>query len=201
MGLTIATYVSRLRRRLGDTQADGFFTTSSLEDYGSEAQRDISMRLRPDLLPELHTVDTGTIQSGSYFAVTSDISQFVSLTVYNATNQDVEVSLVPDTNAYKMLRSRNSFFQPGDKQYYAFMENSRLYIEPDRATDTFKLRYIKAPVSVSGTDVMVLNDHWEDLALDYGESLARRAENRDAEADKAYMKYIEKVKTANGGGK
>jgi hypothetical protein len=184
---------------LADTQADGFFTTSTLEEFASESQRAIAVRLRPDLLPELHTIDTGTIQAGSYFAVTSDMAQFVGLTVYNATNEDAEVGFVPDVGSYKRI-TQNEFYAASAKQPMAYLEAGNFYIEPDRAGDTFKLRYVKSPTDITGASAMTLHDRWEDLALDYAEYLARTMEPDVPRAMALYQRFQERVNVLNGGG-
>lgn len=195
--MTIQQFVQRLRRRLGDTQADGKFTTTALEEFGSEAQRDIARRLAPHLLPELQTIDTGTLNTTeSFFAITTDIAQLMSIVVYNSTNEDVEISMVKDMD---LIRGHNVFYRADDKQHWGYFENGRIYIEPNRGGDKIKVRYVKAPVDVTDTAEMVLNVRWEDLCLDYGEHLARKMEERDQEAELALRKYMEKIDRANGG--
>jgi hypothetical protein len=186
---------------LADTQADGFFTTSTLEEFASESQRAIAVRLRPDLLPELHTIDTGTIQAGSYFAVTSDMAQFVGLTVYNATNEDAEVGFVPDVGSYKRI-TQNEFYAASAKQPMAYLEAGNFYIEPDRAGDTFKLRYVKSryvksPTDITGTTEMTLHDRWEDLALDYAEYLSQTIYPDAPRAMALYQRFQERVNALN----
>ena len=199
MPTTALQYAQRLGRRLADEQVDGFFATSTLEEFGSEAQRDIAMRIRPFLLLELQTIHTGTVSADSEFNVTADVGQIMSLVLYNATNMDTEVQLLGGGNL-RVFRGVNTFFKADDSTPIAFVENAKFVIEPNKSGLKHKLRYVKIPIDISGGTTMVLSDRWEDLALDYGAILALQREKRMDEAEALKQKYLEKIEKVNGGG-
>lgn len=195
--MNIQQYVQRLRRRLGDTDAQGYYTTTELEEFGSEAQRDIALRLHPSLLPELHLVSTGDINTTSAINLPSNISQIDSLTLYNSTNQEVEVRLILDGEGLAVFRGVNRFFAPDDGIPIAYLENQQLIVVPDKNGMKFKLRYVRSLSDITGSGDMALSDRWEDLALDYGEMLALKKEKRTQEAQFVFERYLEKVKSVN----
>ena len=187
---TVAAFLSRLQRRLGDEGP--YFTSTDGVDWASEAQRDIALRLSPQLLPGLQAVETGTLTTNEFgcgFTSPTDVAQAVSLAIYNATNRDKEVRLMSNAS-YKGLKQNNVFFQADDKQYFGYMEAERYYIEPGRVGEMYRFRYVESPGDKVSTNEMDLQDRWEDLALDYAQYLAFMKEGNGQGADQAYKKYL-----------
>jgi hypothetical protein len=204
---TVTSWVTKLRNRLGDSSTTGPFTTARLEDFCNDGLKDIARRLRPWLLPELNVVDTGDVTTNSseykcYVSLTTDFSQIVSMSVYtsNATNEEEEIVLVQDGYSYKQRRKRNVFWRPDSKQWFGYMENQRIYIEPYRNSNfKYRLRYVKTPEFTIGVTDIPINDRWEDMLLDYGEGRARKLEHRDQESELAFQRYEQMIQQANGG--
>jgi hypothetical protein len=204
---TVTSWVTKLRNRLGDSSTTGPFTTARLEDFCNDGLKDIARRLRPWLLPELHTVSTGditaaTLTTNSYFVVTSiDYSQIVSLSIYNTEltrAEEEQVVLVQDGYSYKQRRKRNVFWSPDNKQTFGYMEQGHICIEPDKGSFKYRLRYVKTPEFTTGNTDIPINDRWEDMLLDYGEGRARKLEHRDQESELAFQRYEQMIQQANG---
>jgi len=197
--MLVSDYVTRLKRRLGDSGT--YFTTNEIVDYCNEAQRDISVRLRPALVPELTTVQTGDL-TGSTLSLPSDVAQQDSLTLYNTTNRDIEVTLVGSARGVKRLKEVNYLYRPTNKQFTGYLDNDKIYVEPTPAiTMKYRFRYVKSPADLTSSQEMDLDPRWGDLALDYGQYQALMHEKREGEGQVAYQKYLERIEKANGGGK
>lgn len=189
-------YATAVRRRVGDTGAH--FTDMFLLEAANRACKIIAQSLKPGLLPELMTVVTDDL-SDSAFAVATNMVQWDSLTLYNTTNRDIQVTLVGGAGAYLRRKELNYFMRPTRKQFFGYLEDGMVIIEPPVDNVKYKFRYVRCPETMTAptTDELELEPRWESLAIDYGQYLAYLEELRAQEAQVALQTFQMNLERAN----
>ena len=177
---TLSNFRTGVRDRLAVSDNDTFLTDTRLADFINQAIRQITLEHDWPWLQKTTTIQT--VAGVSEYDLPDDFLRMGSL-VQVGSNRELE---------YQPVQQADRWISEGNPLVFSIYGGKLLLKPTPNGELEFQLRYIcYEPELVSGSDVALIPDYWDDGVLEFSVYLAARSIKRFDEAELALAAYRE----------